>query len=371
MDQLLSKAKVDKNKLRYYINRITAEELTRLSEPCYYPPWKGYYFELLHLIGLTEKDFKEFINRYYIKTKAKDLILRDVGTNILIFIIHYFLKEKDIQSFLSAMTYLGIKFYSSRLRVHLKTYCNPDLFRFTLDNLSKTHLFVREKTIANAIFYTAKEMQRRFDKDILKFDDPDRISRFVYEYRHRIAQSVRSFAEAYYEFSKEGGKGYKKPDEIGEENEYQIDTMKKGQRLIDDITNKITVYKDINKKAVKDAQILTRINSNLVIMIINELHNTKYSDNIRLILELFVKELKNINTLCGNDYYKYVKNLMSIKRTTKPIYYKQQIQILTNLIIIAINYQKEYEKLTNQTKFSINSFISFYITMYLRNSVCF
>ena len=65
MDILLKESKVNKPKLKRLITQLTAGELSKLSEPCYYPPLKGPYFQLLSATGLTDKQVKEFIKRFY------------------------------------------------------------------------------------------------------------------------------------------------------------------------------------------------------------------------------------------------------------------------------------------------------------------
>jgi hypothetical protein len=370
MEQLLEKSKVDKIKLRSFINNTVAEELGKLNDACYYPPWKKDFNEILYLTGLTIKDIRDFSNRYHIKREAADYVLKDSGVNVILFVLHYFLLQRDYQAFMSTMILLCIKFYSNRLNIHLSKYCNPEIFRYTLDNLTKTNLISREKTIPNFLFFIAKEMQRRWKPDLEKFDNPENISKFVYECRHRIAQTVKSFLELYYYYSEKGIGGYKNKEEEGQEGTYEIEFLKKGQRIIDDVVSKISVYKDIDKKALDDAKQISRINIMYANFIVNNLTDLKYSDDIRLIYELFLKNLNSTSKLCGKDFYKYVKDLMGIKRTKESVYYKKQIIELTEKIINSSKHEQTYQKLTNQTKFITQSFTSFYLTMYFRNKVC-
>lgn len=370
MEELLAKANVDKVKLKNYITRTVAEELSKLSEPCYYPPWKKDFNEILGLTGLTQKDIKDFVNRFHIKTQASDYIIRDLGVNIILFCLHYFLLQKDPQAFMTCLILLSIKFYSNRMNIHVRNYCNPDIFRYTLDNISKTNLISREKTIPNFLFFIAKEMQRRYKNELMNFNDPVMISKFVYECRHRIAQTMKSFFELYYKYSKESGGGYRKQEEESETGTYEIETFKKGHRLIEDVVTRITMYKDIDRKIIDDARKLTRINAQFADLIATSLCDLKYADNLKLIFELFIKNLTSISQLCGPGYFKYTKDLMGIKRTNETIYFKQQIALLTEKIIKDSKYKQSYEKLTNQTKFLIQSYTSFYLTMYFRKQVC-
>lgn len=368
MRELLEKSNVNKDRLKRFINRVTAEQISGLSEPCYVATFKKEYFELLKSIGLEEKDFRNFVNTFYIERESGDKILKDLGTNVVLFVIYYFLHNKDVPSYITAMMYLAIKFYSSELRKFFPSFCDPDLFKYTLDHLNKTHLFYREKTISNALFYISNDMRRKHTKDIEKFDDPERISTIVYEFRNRIKQSIRSFANLYYQFSEEGIKITTSQAEDEETIPEQV--LERGQRAIETTVKNIVVYKQIDKKALEDAKRITGININLANSIVETIGNTKYSDNIKLIYELFIKDLHDIKQLCGSDFYSFVQNLMAIKRTSKPIYFKQQVSEFLNIILIDSGYSEKFKNLTAQTKFAASSFLAYYLTIYLRNLIC-
>ena len=271
---------------------------------------------------------------------------------------------------MATMILFCINSYSHKFFKFFK-FCNSDVFRFTLDNISKTNLMSREKTIPNFLFHIAKEMQRRHKNDLDSFDNPENISKFVYECNHRINQTTRSFAELYYKNSKEGTGGYSQSEKEGPEGTtYEVESFKKGQRLIEDIVAKITIYKEVDRKAFDDAKKLSRINILFAEYIVKEMSDLKYANDIRLIYELYLKEMKNMSQLCGNGFFKYTSDLMGIKRTNQKIYYKLQVSQLTEKIIIGSKYEKSYLKLTKQTKFLTQSFTSYYLAMFFRNKVC-
>jgi hypothetical protein len=369
MNNLLQIANIQDTKLKTYMSKIVGEHISKLSSPCYFPPYEKEYHEILHLVGLTEYDIKTFVKQFYPQRLAKDYILKDSQVNLLMLIMHYCLLKKNEITFLHTMIYLGIRFYSNILKRHLPKYCDPDVFKYTLDNLNKTHLFSREKTIANAIFYLAKEGRRRYVDDLIKFDDPERISKFVYEYRHKLSQSTKSFANLYYKLSEEG-KGFKQPFE-GEQGELQTpELLERGQRIVEHITQKITVYKHLDNKALENAKSLTRVSSDLANVIVKELTDLRYGANIKLILELFIRDLKRIEQLCKSDFFDYLRSLMGIRRTNAPVYFKQQVILLLEEIIKNTGHKKVFSKLTPQTKFQTSLFLAYYISMYVRNTVC-
>jgi hypothetical protein len=74
--------------------------------------------------------------------------------------------------------------------------------------------------------------------------------------------------------------------------------------------------------------------------------------------------------ICGKEYYTFLRQLMSIKRTTSKIFFKQQVGILVDDLVKDLDYRKQYSKLTNQTKFLLNLFIAYYITLLVRKTIC-
>jgi hypothetical protein len=223
MKELLSKSNIKDSQLRSLIVRIVAKNLSSLAEPCYYPELKKHYYEFLKLSGLTEKDIKEFVKRRWKGRKeAKFLTTTDPIANFYVFLMSYFLSKKDKQAYINLMVLYIIRHYSALLHKHFK-FCNDDIFKYTLETLTKTHLFHREKTISNALYYMGQEMIRKWTKGIGK-NDLDNISAFMIESRHRVSQSIKSFAQTYYKISEEGV-GIKTEELPGEEDENSYQTQ--------------------------------------------------------------------------------------------------------------------------------------------------
>ena len=371
MDILLKEAKVNKPKLKKMITHLVANELTKLSEPCYYPPLKGPYFKLLFEVGLTEKQIKLFIKRFYKNHPAKNWNIQTTpATNLLLFIMHYFLKEGDKIGFSMSLSYLLLRYYSNLMTKHIK-YCNSNTFRYTLEYLTKTHLFIREKTISNGIFYLSKELQKKWVRPILDYSDVNDIVKFIGEARHRVAQSVRSFAQNYYRTAERGGsiKAQLEPSDDNE-NTFQYKVSEKGKKNIEEVTKQICVYKFVDQKAIKDAKTITKIRSSVAVLISNSITDLKYNDSLKIILDLFVKDLGDVDSLCGVNFIKYVRKLMSIKRSNAPIYFKQQVNILLERVLDDIKYKEWYLGMTHQSQFIVNLYFAFYLTMLLRNNIC-
>jgi len=368
MDDLLLKLRMDEKATRSYVNRIASEELDKLSEACYYPKIQKHFYELLQLTGLTEKDIRESFKEFFRGVKEAPLnIHRDPKSQILIFLMCYFLKKMDQQTFISLMLYYMIKVYSNLIYSRIK-FCNHDVFKYTLEHLSKTHLFNREKSIAGAIYFMMKEMRNKYSHSILT-KDARMIALFMSEGRSRVRQSLTSFQNAYYKFHKEGLK-FRNPSvgEKGEEFEYQA--LEKRNLMIDGVTKSITIYQEIDEKALVEAKTISKIRESLARNIVREISNIKYQEDIRTILDLFIRDIKEESSICGNGYYSYVRSLMAIKKTNKVIYFKKQVNEMLLKSIKSIGALSSFMELKPQSKSLHSLFLAFYITMFLRNKRC-
>jgi len=372
MEELLKKAKIDYQTLKHELNRSVAYNLSSLAEPCFYPELKKKYYEFLSLCGLNEPDMREFTKRKWkgtIYQKYNLHIIVDPITNFYIFLMQYFLKKRDIAAYKNMMLFHYIRNYTNYLSQNLD-YCISDSFKYALEILTKNHLFIREGTIGNALYYLAMEGIRQWT-EVIEKNDLDGMAKFISGSRHRVAQSTRSFLKAYYQSMKEGS-GFKptlEPTE-DEENSYQKEVTEKVSKQIENIIKKIAVYKTVDIKAQEEAREFSKINSSVATIIASGIGDTKYIDNLRIILKLYVKSLTASNQLCGKDFYDYVRTLMSVKRTRSRLFFKQQINILLIDILSRKRYKSTYEKLTPQTQFLINLYLAYYITIVFRNSVC-
>jgi hypothetical protein len=371
MQELLNQVKIDESRIKRLVVNIVSSNLSSLAIPCFYPELKKHLYEFLRISNITEKDIKEYTKRRWKGRKeSKFRAQSDPIANFYVFLIQYFLRKKDKNAYKHFMIFYLIRHYANLMRKYFK-YCNDETFKYALEILTRTHLFAREKTIPNALFFMSDEMIRRYTRALEK-DDLDGISKFMQESRNRVEQSLRSFASTYYRTA-ESGAGLKTeeiPEDSDNEDAYKSVSIETGTRLIDDIVRKITVYRYIDHKGLEESRRLAKVNASLATQIVGKLNDTKHVDNLRIIFKLFVKELKDAKSLCGKDYYPLVRKLMSVKRTRSQIYFKQQVGLLLVDVLKKIGYEKKYNDLTSQTQFLINLFLAYYVTMVLRNSVC-
>ncbi len=369
MDNLLNKSNINDSKLKsFYLKRV-ATEISALSEPCYYPKLKKDYFDLLHICKLTDKDVKDYVKSFYKGTPASNWLLhKDPITNLNIFLMYYFLKKKDMKSYRNLMIYYFIRIYTNLINKQIKT-CSKDAFKYALNNLSKNHLFYREKNISKTIFFMAKIFQEKYKKGI---EDKNVIviTKFITEARHRISQSIKSFATIYYD-AVATGKGIKEPfegnDDVGS-FEYKKSLESSGEVVIRNIVDNVCIYRYVDKQSKYKAITLSHIDKSLADKIVLKFANLKYKQDLITILSLFIKELKKPKDLCGKEFYSIIKTII---RTVKyPNNLQNSILLILTKVIKDIRYTKKYEMLNNSDKKNIYIFITLYISFLLRNKLC-
>lgn len=370
MQEILKKAQLNISKLKKVTVDYAGSDLSGLSEPCYYPKTKKPYYDYLETLHISEKDIKEFIKRVYKGTKAETFsIVNEPFTNLLLIVMYIFATHRDKSGFKYAMIYFCIVHYARLMNKQMQ-YCDPDAFRYALDNLTKTHLFARERTISGAMYFLANEFERKYYEDIQKWDI-ERIIAFIQECRTRISQSIKSFAEAYYH-AKEVGHSIKTQTDFSDDeaNAYQYQTNERGKAKIEEVVKKLTMYKVIDKKALEEAKTISKIKGIIADSIAKELTDVSHTDKVRTALYMFLKGVTNSTELCGSNFLPYVRKLMSVKRTIAQMYFKGVIESLLIDILKKTHLYTQYQSYTSQTQFIINTFLAYYLTMYLRNSTC-
>ena len=96
----------------------------------------------------------------------------------------------------------------------------------------------------------------------------------------------------------------------------------------------------------------------------------EYSDKVRMILSLYMKELRSTNQICGSGYEKYLRSLMAVKRSNAPVYFKQQVNVLLLVVLDNLKITNQYNNYTSQTQFIVNLFLASYLTLMFRSTMC-
>ncbi len=357
--------------VKRYLLKVTTQSLSALTEPCYYPESKKHYYNLLSYLELTEKDMMAFSKNYWKGRKEVDWNLqKDPITMFYVFLMIYSLQIRKDESFFSSIClFLGIRYYSNLMAKYIK-YCNPEYFKYSLNAVFKTHLFTREESVSGAIIHLSNELQKRYITKII-LNDKDGISKFITEYRTRLEQSIRKFAHVYYNASENNLK-LKNPYEDDEENNSTNNQQLETTSLVAiDISKKICVYKSIDNKAFQDAKKLTKIGDKLASLIINELHSTLYIEDVKTTVELFLEGITNIKKICNVDFFKYLHGLIVSKKRDNSLSMKKQIIILVVKIMKKLNKFEMFDNFSSQTKLLTYLFLAYYISLSIRNSICY
>jgi len=371
METLLQQSKISPSRLESVLVRILSSDMDNLSQACYIPGHKANYHKLLNITGLTDKDIKNFAKRTYDKTQVKGAPLaNETGTNLLLFIMWYALNKRKKDLYHGTLVYHMVRQHGHVMKRQFPKFCNEEVFAYALETITRTHLFAREKTIGGTLMFLAKELKRKYTNDIQTFN-VDGIIKFIYSSRQRISQSVKSFAEHYYRAYKEGISIKTHQDALDDEgNQYQAQQLERGKKVIDASVKKLTVYKTIDVVAMEQAKKITKIKFEIANILTRQLNDTRYADEIRLILKLFIDDITDKSMICGKGYEVYVKKLMAVKRTRARIYFKQRINILLLKLLKDTGFMKTFLSYTPQTQFIINSYLAYYLTMVMRNLIC-
>lgn len=357
-------AVLDHRKLHRLMVDKVANELQFLSNDCYYPRVADIYKELLIQTQTNEAAIQEWAkDRYTLQPwMKKSPLLHDPKTSLLLLIIQNFLENNDISGATAAINLLSLRFYTGLMHRFFKKYCNPDYFRSALNRVSHNHLFSQKQTIGNALLHLANEILKRYKSGLAEGDVQSAVETIL-KLRGRISQSLRSFANKYFEVA-QGEEVTRIEDEESPEKQ----TIEKKLRLTANrISKEVTIYGLIDHDARKTAQQLTRQNQKLAIEYVKTLSNTKYAQPLELAIFLFLKYVKEKNAKSKIDFLNMSKDLMAIKVSKKPVFYKKTLIQIHDQIIMDLGYGDYFEKLSIQSKGISRRFLSYYISALVYN----
>lgn len=362
MQILLQKARVNQQKLKKYLLDVVGQELSNLSEPCYRPKLKKHQFNILMLCGLHESDIKDFTIRLHKGTpRAKWQLVNDQYTNLLVFCMHYFLKKKDMVGANASIDLMGIRFYTNLMEKNIP-YCDPKAFQYALEQLKNNHLFKKSGDIGSAIYYLCRQVMTRHRSGIEKASTDD-IVKLILELRHRIAQSIRSFQTVYYKVKEEGDYLGATPE--GEEGfTPTLIKLTPDSKVILDIVQRITTYRDVDQKAFDMARRMSELSQSTCKVVVDKLANVKYNDDLKLSIYILLKDFQDLKKICSPQYLTYVKRLIQVKNLQGT--YKGAIKPIFDDIVKQLRVRNK----SKQYMASLFKFIAFYVAIVTRNSFC-
>lgn len=350
-------ATFDARQLHQYILQKVGIELSKLSTDCYYPNIIQLYNELLHKTGVDETQLKQYVTDNY--PKEFGFVVRNPQNMLLILIAQDFIRRKDNAAALATINMLSLKMYQHLMYKYIK-FCNPDYFRGVMGDLSRNHLFVQKQTIGQAILFLSKQVYSRY-KDDLKADNHFRMGRMIQELRTRFNQSIKSFAKRYYEIAKN-----KEATRLTDEDMPQEENTKsKIERAAGLIARELTVYNNVDYDAAREAQTYSKFNRRLAVNYVKAMSSTNYTNDIDLLIKLYLSTIESASSKF--DFVKHAKKLMSIKYTTKPVYFKKILIDLHRKITDELGLTNDFDKLSVQSKAVSRSFLAYYIAVVIFN----
>jgi len=359
-DKEIQVSDIDFNKLHTFIVKKVSTELASLVEDCYYPKVSILYKDLLAITHSDEKTLRAYSKKKYGNPKWR--LLHDPQTTLLILIVQEFIKQKDMAAALSAFHLFSLRNYSNLLHKYIR-HCNPELFRSALQSLSHNHLFVTKQTIPSSIMYLSNTLFKKYQRALVE-DDAGMMLKLIMEIRHRFEQSILSFAKKYYAI-------HKSQQQIKSEDEkdYDVGYETKLKQFIGSVTKDITIYKNVDKKAVDGARKIIKFNRKYSEQYAKTLTNPKYTSDINSALYLLMKDIKDFSKVPTTSFLDHVKKLMSVKVSKQPLYFKKVISKIHDQVIEDLELVDWFNKLSIQSKSISRNFIAYYLAVYVQNHI--
>lgn len=344
--------------LSNYLVRTNGYELSKLHTPCYKAVMIKYFSDLKVLTGIQKQDFDNFFNTM-VDPEYRNVfkVLKNDITSIIIMGIIYYSRHKHKDLAESLYILLAIRFYTNSFSKHWKMYCKEDVWDLAFTNLSQKHLFKLKNGISNTLFYLASEeyklRQNRFSSTTITEKE---ILKYVYILRHRISQSVRSFANRYYDIEQnENTLNLNKQKEI--DNTTDIVNI---NLLSNNISERICTYAQVDQKVLLESIKNSSLRRDISISIINELSNIRFKENIRFII-ILISKIINLKEICTRQPY-LVKQILLDKKRIGSYSIKDEIYKLTETM--------NTTGIKSVNKDQIISLIANYITLYIKTKVC-
>jgi len=345
---------IDAKNLHQFMLKKIGDELNNLIDECYYPRVSSIFKDLLHTTKANEKELVK-----YSKVKFKNphwKLLHDSQTILLVLVAQEFTKNKDYAAALSTINLLSLRYYTNIMYKFVR-YCNSNYFRAAIDKLSHNHLFTTKKTVGSAVLYLASQVYTKYQKALLS-DDPEQIVAMIYTLRGRINQSIRSFAQKYYEISESQEKTSITSEDMPEEQSRD----QKLKIVAGRIARDVTVYGKIDHPAEKEAQQITKFSKKLAIQFAQSLAEPTHTNNLEMLTFQLLREVQKVDNT-KIEYLKITKKLMSVKVSKKPVFFKKTLMAIHNQIIIDLGYAQQFGKLSVQSKHISRSFLAYYVSL--------
>jgi len=352
-----SPEKQNDREIERLLSKMIATELTNMTRPCYYPKFTSYKKDLYAYLKITDADIKDFY-RQFRPQYGKFKIIKDHTTLLLVICVIHFTRTKKEK--LATMLYelLAIKFYGSFLMKVMGKFCREDLWPQAVESLSVKHLYKRHNGIPGAISYIA-DLEYKKHKESFKrtrINDYE-LLQALQILRTRIAQSIKSFAEAYYRLYNSKETGIVSRDDRESESEQEREKL-----IADEISNRITTYKQMDSVAFQRASMISGLRRDLCVEIVRSISTIEKKEELKFILILMgrIQPLKNV--CIENKRMGFIRKLLAPTTKVGTHVYKDAVKdFMNNLGIYSVK---------TADPASLQLFFNNYITLFLKHRIC-
>ena len=354
-------------KLNFYVSK----EIFLVDKPCYKVSYLRYKNDLTYLTKVDKQIVKKFLSQLSPKYRNFTLLKDDLTITMLILILYY-LRQKDFQNANLASLFLAIKFYGSLFRRMFPKFCSDEIWRLTLTKISTMHLYRSKKSISGALSHINNEVFDRYKMVLSKNKvDETYFIKYVFELRHRIAQSLKSFAEKYYSLLKDSGSsGISITQDEDEDKKNTSDSEKAKMTdisLATLISTNICSYSVIDNIALQEASEKSGLDIKIGLQLLNYISEPENQEDVYFILLLLLKHIEDFNKICLNAFrLNVIKKLLTDGITIHKYNIREQI---LNFVYNKIGvYTKTLLRSSN--KQVVLNFLAQYFLLYIKNRIC-
>lgn len=336
----------------------------KLDMACTFPNVSSFIIQCYRRLRIDDDFFEPIINQFVIdiKIKSKTLYIgKDPKNHFMILLVIYFLSNYDLSNANRCNLLLLNKFYSSLMNKYIKI-CTDTTFYSTLSSLSKTHLFVAHGGILKGLLYLSQTMFKKYQHNLTKYQSIT-VFKYLYEMRHRINQSIKSFTSVYHNQQKVNKQKSVDDQSSAKQNMLSNDIKNKViDRCIDNLISYKVIYPEINRLT----NVQTKIKLDIINIISKEMQNITYD----ILHECYIYLLSNITDLSilNNKplFVQYTKKLMALKITKKENYFKKIIiQIANTLVNNNPQLNKFYFNSSTMTQYAFRLSVAIYLSLYI------
>jgi len=345
---------IEQKRLIDYVSRYVGQEFSNMTTPCYYLKMSKVWRDIVFLTGIDKSITTEFKNRFPSSFESRK-IFSDQASALLLITILYYMKNNKKEYAKLFYRLLSLKFYASTIHKFMD-FCNPEVWNFSIDRISSKHLFKTKNGVSNGILYLSDvEFEKKwiaFKKGI-KYEDKF-INDLIYNLRHRINQSFRSFANSYFKYAEDKGILIRaeREDEVKQDN-----TM-----IPDKISISITTHRQIDKESVFYAIKKSSIQPDLGIYIVDKISDVSNRETLRFILVLLDRIIE-LNKICiERDRNLLIRKVMANSKINK---YFVRTSIEEFLNGVDVDYKIRTANSLQTTLFFVN-----YIINYIQKRIC-